>query len=395
MNALTSLHIPAAANTTATQAAVRARLRPVSREPRVQMLVSPQPSPNLNLHFETAEEVMATPDTHWLVPGVLPAGGFAALFGPSGSGKSFLALDLSLSLALGQAWFGRPLQRARVTYLCLEGGAGFGKRVRAWRARHGYVELPDNLKFMRGSFQLQWRQHREQIASVMRQSGSCGGLVVIDTLSRAYGGADENSGSDMSGIVMACNELQRGTQAAVLLVHHTGKDITKGLRGHSSLRAALDSAIEVRSSRTGREWEVTKSKDGEEGELKTFRLASVDVGLGADGLPVTSCVVEPETVAQQPLSCADRGAGRNQRVVIEVLERLFAETIARGQGGAPPESPCVRHEEAVRATASELQCGVTTRRAERARTTIAWLIRSGRFNYQDAWLWQRPRHSVF
>jgi RecA-family ATPase len=67
---------------------------------------------------------MAIQPIQWRVKGLLPATGIAAIFGPSGSGKSFLAKDLGASIALGQDWFGHRTTRCDVTYVMLEAEGG-------------------------------------------------------------------------------------------------------------------------------------------------------------------------------------------------------------------------------------------------------------------------------
>ena len=121
-----------------------------------------------------------------------------------------------------------------------------------------------------------------------------GAVVILDTLNRAAPGADENSSKDMGAILEAAKALQRLTGGLVVLVHHTGKDATKGLRGHSSLFAALDAALEVTRTGDRREWALTKSKDGEDGLRHAFNLRVVSLGADSDGLPVSSCVVMPD-----------------------------------------------------------------------------------------------------
>ena len=84
-------------------------------------------------------------------------------------------------------------------------------------------------------------------------------VVFIDTLNRAAPTADENSSRDMGEILEAAKRLQSKTGGLVMLVHHTGKDASKGLRGHSSLFAAIDSAVDVRRDGDSREWKVAKA----------------------------------------------------------------------------------------------------------------------------------------
>ncbi len=69
--------------------------------------------------------------------------------------------------------------------------------------------------------------------------------MFIDTLNRSAPDADENSSKDMGLIIDGMKKIQSQCEGLVICVHHTGKDVSKGLRGHSSLLAALDSAIQV------------------------------------------------------------------------------------------------------------------------------------------------------
>jgi hypothetical protein len=97
----------------------------------------------------------------------------------------------------------------------------------------------------------------------------------------------------MSNLIDAATRLQSIVGGVVLLVHHTGKDTSRGLRGHSSLLAALDTAVEVIGG-LSRSWCVRKSKDGREEIGSGFRLEQVELGIDEDGAPISSCVVVPD-----------------------------------------------------------------------------------------------------
>lgn len=125
------------------------------------------------------------------------------------------------------------------------------------------------------------------------QSAGGAGLVVIDTLNRASSGSDENDSKSMGLIIAASTRLQAAIGGLVILVHHTGKDATKGLRGHSSLHGALDAAIEIRREGNRRLWCNTKSKDSADGQTHDFKLQVVQLGVDEDGDAITSCVIEP------------------------------------------------------------------------------------------------------
>src|SRR6185369_2816376 len=164
------------------------------------------------------------------------------------------------------------------------------------------------------------------LAETIKESGGAG-LIVLDTLNRAAGGADENSSQDMGALIAAATELQRLVGALVLLIHHTGKEANRGARGHSSLFASLDAAIEVTRSDDRREWKVAKSKDGEDGKSHPFRLEVIEICTDEDGDLVTSCVVVPE-LDQEAVNVVRRiklPAGGNQRIVYDALSELLRD----------------------------------------------------------------------
>ena len=233
-----------------------------------------------------ADELRELPPLTWRVRGVLPAVGLAALFGPSASGKSFLAFDLAAAIAGGWRWFAHRVTPAPVVYAALEGEAGFKLRAQAWETHRGQ-RLPEGLRMMLQPFRLTDPQDVADLAAVVPP----GAVVFIDTLNRAAPLADENSSRDMGEILEAAKRLQTATGGLVVLVHHSGKDASRGLRGHSSLFAAMDAAVEVSRDGERREWKVSKSKDGRDGAALPFGLEVLVLGTDEHGDTITSCVV--------------------------------------------------------------------------------------------------------
>lgn len=234
----------------------------------------------------TADELRGLPSLAWSVHGVLPTVGVAALFGPSSSGKSFLAFDLGTAIAEGRRWFDHRVTPAPVVYCALEGEAGFKLRAQAWELHHGQP-LPEGLRMMLQSFKLTELQDVADLAAVV----PAGAVVFLDTLNRAAPLADENSSKDMGEILEAAKRLQAATDGLVVLIHHTGKDAARGLRGHSSLFAAMDACIEVSREGDRREWKVSKAKDGQDGTAHPFGLEVLTLGTDEHGDAYTSCVV--------------------------------------------------------------------------------------------------------
>ena len=331
----------------------------------------------------TARELASTPPMKWLVRGVLPREGIGAIYGPTGSGKSFLALDLQGAIACHRGWFDHPTKPVPVLYVALEGESGIRQRSEAWEQQHG--ELPNSFRFLLAPLDIRLERDRVELVESVRAAGLAGGVLVLDTLNRAAPGLDENDSRDMGQVIDAMKALQAELGGLVLVIHHSGKDQTKGMRGHSSLHAALDCAIEVTRTDDRREWKVAKSKDGEDGKAHPFRLDLVEIGVDEDGEPITSCVVVPEEAAED-VTKRTLPKGGNQRVVWDSLGDLLRNSTRFGMGGAPLTRPCVNLEEAIQAIAPRLTCE-DKRKHERARQAFTGLLATGAIEHREGWVW--------
>lgn len=188
-------------------------------------------------------DAMATrPPPEWLVDDLIVAGSSVVLYSPPAVGKSFVALDIAACVATGTWWHGRAVKQGPVLYVAAEGTGGLPVRVQAWKA-HNRMAWVDGFDFLPGSTNLLDPAQAQTLAELTVAKGYR--LVVIDTMARVTAGGDENSGKDMGTLVAAVAKLQ-AAGAAVLVVHHPGKEAGKGMRGHSSLRGALDTEIEAK-----------------------------------------------------------------------------------------------------------------------------------------------------
>lgn len=260
---------------------------------------------------QTAAELDPTP-MQYLIKGVAPAQGLLVIYGPSGSAKSFLSIAAAAAIGEGSSFFGCAATVAPVLYVGLEGEVGVRGRVLAWERHHGRP-MPDNVRFSLEPFQLTEAQDVADLAEICPP----GCAVIIDTLNRAAPGLDENSSKDMGRVIDGAKALQRKIAGLVILIAHSGKDAAKGLRGHSSLFAALDAAILVSRDGEARCWKLDKAKDGRDGEEHGFRLKVVELGADADGDPITSCVIEPDSGAIRQFSRPLKG---NRQLAFTALE---------------------------------------------------------------------------
>ncbi|MCH4543147.1 AAA family ATPase [Ochrobactrum sp. A-1] len=234
--------------------------------------------------MEAAESAL-TSSTAPLVKGLLDQGAMTVLYGESNSGKTFVTMDLCYHIASGREWGGMRVTRMPVLYVAAEGGQGAKKRAAALAAKYGAVEgfyfLLHPVNLLRVDADL------KPLIDGVRAFDVRFGLIVIDTLSRAMAGGDENASTDMGAMVKHLDVLRKATGAHVLTVHHSGKDKAKGARGHSLLRAATDTEIEIADN----EISVTKQRDLDKAFASGFALDVVTLGIDNDGDPITSCTV--------------------------------------------------------------------------------------------------------
>lgn len=230
-----------------------------------------------------------------LIESVLDQGTVAVLYGPSNVGKTFVAYDISAAIAAGCEWNGHATTKGAVLYLATEGGKTSYKRLLALAKRR---DLPPETPIHIVPCTVDLFDPKADCQEII---GACREielhepvrLVVVDTLARAMAGGDENSGKDMGQLVRNIDRIRAATEATVLIIHHSGKDATKGMRGHSSLLAAIDTDFEVlrEDGSTAAVFRNHKQRDlGKLADLR-FSLEVIDLGKDDRGRPITSCAV--------------------------------------------------------------------------------------------------------
>lgn len=274
-----------------------------------------------------------------LVRGVLPATGIAVGYGDSGTGKSFFFQDLFLSIARGIRWRGRRVRQGGGVWIGAEGSNK--ARAEAYAKFHNvdirelpvrYIEQPISL---RGE-DCDLTALLEKTAVAHYELGTIA-LTVVDTLNRTIGGGNESASEDMGEYLTSLAAIATATGGLVLVIHHAGKDSSRGARGHSSLRAASDAEIEVTRDAGGlRLAKVTKLRDGEDGHEFPFRLQVVDLGPhpdpdADDGERWNSCVVVPTDEAPGA-SAKPKRLPASAQVALDALRTaigLHGEPVAR------------------------------------------------------------------
>jgi KaiC/GvpD/RAD55 family RecA-like ATPase len=277
----------------------------------------------------------------WLVRGILQRRTVALIWGASGSGKTFVALDMVAATVTGTRWNGRRVGQGSVVYVAGEGH--LRDRLDALMAARGVSE--DDLGLLRiVAARVSLLEAGADLLPLVDEIKAAGedmggvALVVLDTLNAMMSGGDENSSEDMGQMIAAARLLVEQIGCAVVFVHHAGKDAERGARGHSSLRAAVETELVIRDLGTHRTLTVEKQRDGETGDVFNFKLRPVDLGASEDPEAEPderrgSCAVEWLDVAPAPPAKPVK-----RDVVLEALRQAVSEHGERlpGTSTIPP-----------------------------------------------------------
>lgn len=278
----------------------------------------------------------------WLVEDLMFCGDVGMTYGASGSGKSFLMVHMGVCIARGVPFLGKATRKGGVIYQAGEGGKGLVKRLKAyrqhfnaWSEEPNFILLPERVDLFSPDGDtdafidecLAWQ------ACIPDPLAA----IVIDTFSTASPGANENASEDMGRMLLAGERLNKATGAAVIYVHHKNAAGERE-RGHSSLRANIDTAIEVIRDEDSdyRTMRLAKLKDGEDGLKLGFELQSVTIGSNDDGKPITSCVVVPAQEGSPRTSIRRLPPG--QFKFLKLLDDAITQ-----RGGIVPASDRVAH----------------------------------------------------
>jgi len=283
--------------------------------------VQKQVNKNDRFNLLSIDQFNKRPPMEWVVKNILPAQGLAIMFGKSGTGKTFLLLDLLLAIATRDQWFGHSINNTGVCYICLEGISGIHHRITAWEKASGRT-APNNFKIITDPLDLTKQKNIYDLAMAINDSGFDNSVIAVDTLNAATPRMDENSSKEMGNAIDNLKLLQQQTSSLVLTSHHTGKDERQGMRGHSSLHGAVDAAIYLKGTGSNRSWSLQKIRDNENGETHSFKLKIHELEPDADGEIITSCSIESDMPANSGIK---RPMGSNQILIFNQVRCLIEE----------------------------------------------------------------------
>lgn len=294
--------------------------------------------------------------TDWLIHGFFESDSMSLLFGDPAAGKSFVAIDLAACIATGKDWHGHKTKQGAVIYIAGEGMNGISKRFAAW-SKHNETDLQSAPLFISNrAAQLSdeglAKHAADVVSSICSERDITPALIVIDTLARNFGAADENSTRDMNAFISNVDSLLRiPYNACVLIVHHAGHGDKNRGRGSSALKGALDAEYSVvKHNRTSPiEGDIqtislhsTKMKDAPPPQPKAFDLVAVHIGTcSGTSQDIWSAALSQsdyDPLKQQDIAAGIKGASNN--AALDCLKALYSEHIAKliNQGYPPTDA---------------------------------------------------------
>jgi len=305
-------------------------------------------------HLDRVGEIELDLSTRYLIKGVLPSAGIGVIYGQPGSGKTWATLDMAFSVALGGLWQGHRTRQGAVVVIAAENAHNIRQRARIRLQREG-LDPQTPIYVLYGGARMVNLSSNESLALMIERLVAIRPvLVVIDTLATAMVG-DENSAQDMSAAIRGIKHIQHALgelESFVLVVHHSGKDESRGARGHSSLLGAVDVEILVKGDSYSVTVEGTKCRGGPLMEPLYLKLSVEEFARDEEGDPIDYVRLVPAPAQEgattqlaaafgepQPANRV-QPKGVNQRSLLACFYRMASprhgvEGVPEGAMGAP------------------------------------------------------------
>lgn len=236
------------------------------------------------LSFDEMENI---PPKQWIVDKVFGRKDLGMIFGESGCGKTFVVVDMIVSLCHQEHWADSMSinEEVNIAYFAGEGFAGLAERFKAAAHSRGFSKIPNFTLFNKmpqlflGSDVNEYQVSMKRFVAECKKRDYKPDILIIDTLHTAIVDAEENSAKDVGRILSSCKHAISELGCSVILVHHTNKG-GNSERGSGALRGGMDFMLEVRmpeNKNTGyHKVCCSKLKDGEIWKEKLFSLDKVN-----------------------------------------------------------------------------------------------------------------------
>ena len=267
----------------------------------------------------------------YIVKGVRAAGEASYTVAKPGGGKSVIEGDIAYHIATGREWHGHKVEKGLAVYFAAERKQLQERRAMALRKHYGDEDADVPLVIIGGKPNLTDDKRVDATAMVqlVRELEKEYGLpcrhITIDTLMRTFGGKNQNASEDMSKFVHSIDLLMESVPTAhVNAVHHEGWE-TGRQKGSIDLDGAVDASFQVRKSGGTFTLACDGANDGEEGDILSFTMQSIDLGMDEDGKPITGpIVVKSADVVVLPKEHSEKVQEKAEREAMEIITELAA-----------------------------------------------------------------------
>jgi hypothetical protein len=260
----------------------------------------------------------------WLIQGYIEAEKVILIFGAPASFKSFLVIDMGLSVATGVSWHGHKVNQGAVLYICGEGQSGISARIKAWEKHHN--RSADNFYMSSSPVKILSEESLDEIEAAANKSSATGQdpkLIIIDTLNRNFGDGDENSTSDMTRFIKGIDRLSHRLKCAIIIVHHSGLGDTGRGRGSSALLGAMDFSYSCKVNGSPGNKLITltstKTKDHTPPDPRVFEPINIQIGNDCDGNPISSVALVETSMPTKANNLSSA-----QRIALKALKTAIA-----------------------------------------------------------------------
>lgn len=234
----------------------------------------------------------------WIIRDVWAAGEFSYIAAVPGAGKSVITGDAACHIAAGMDdWHGHDIDNPGfVLYFAAERARLVRRRIRAWLKYHGIdSDIPLMVVDAPISLTSETFEDADSIIAIVSQFeakfGKTCRLVVIDTLSRVFGGGDQNTSKDMNKLVGSIDRIMSVIREAHLCVIHHTTWAGERAKGAIDLDGAVDASFLIDVIGDVKVLRNDGSNDGEEGDVVAYRLEGVELGIDDRGNPTKAPVV--------------------------------------------------------------------------------------------------------
>ena len=244
--------------------------------------------PKSTFHIRSAAELfgpLETPD--YLIDGIIRRGGLLEIQAYGGSGKSWLAVNLALSVATGTPWLGRfPTKLGSVLSLDYENG--FYEEARRFQANAKALGLPTPVVGVSVSCMPECYMTSDNFEAEIKKLAAQYQLIIIDTLKAASPGTDENDSKTREPLDKLRRVGELTSCTFVVLIHSKKKsnsqteiDPREQGRGSSAIFDACDAQLGVTYQGDGEPLLVVQTKARSGKTVAPFEVRIVDTAVDA------------------------------------------------------------------------------------------------------------------